>query len=163
MKLRRRHPVSSKEIKSILDSLRGILPDPQLELLVAPPVDSAVFGDLEVILSGGEAVVFLPEGKFFPTLKGFLKVKIDQRYLKVDSGAVPFVVNGADIMSPGVVDVDEVLRTGDLCVVTEERYNKPISISRMLVDSSGVDRSRKGKVAKNLHHVGDDLWNLNKE
>jgi len=163
MKLRRRHPVSSKEIKSIRDSLRGTLSESQLEILLASPIDSAEFGDLEVILSGGEAVAFLPEDKFFPTLKGYLKMKIDRRYLKVDSGAVPFVVNGADIMSPGVVDVDEDLRTGDLCVVTEERHNKPLSISRMLVDSSEVDRSRKGKVAKNLHHVGDALWNLNRE
>ena len=163
MKLRRRHPMSSKEIRSIRDSLRSVLPESQLDLITAPPVDKAFYDDFEIILSKGNAVLFKPEGIYFPTLKGFLSLTISQRYLKVDSGAVPFVINGADIMSPGVVGIDENLVSGDLCVVTEERHNKPLSVSRMLVDAPEVDRSKKGKVAKNLHHVGDDLWKIEQE
>jgi PUA domain protein len=155
--------MSSKEIRSIRDSLEPILAPSQLDLLLVPPLDTASYNNIDLILSGGNAVLFRPEESYFPTLRSWLVTPIERRYLKVDSGAVPFVVNGADIMSPGVVGVDGDLAKNDLCVVTEERHNKPLSVSRMLVDASEVDRSSRGKVAKNLHHVGDILWKLNQE
>jgi len=155
--------MSSKEIRSIRDSLESILAPSHLDLILDPPLDSASFNNTDLILSGGNVVLFRPEESYFPTLRSWLVIPIEKRFLKVDSGAVPFVINGADIMSPGVVDLDEDLKKDDLCVVMEERHNKPLSVSRMLVEASEVDRLSKGKVAKNLHHVGDILWKLNQE
>jgi PUA domain protein len=155
--------MSSKEIKSIRDSLDSVLTPSHMDLILVPPLDTASYNNTDLILSGGNAVLFCPEESYFPTLRSWLIIPIEKRYLKVDSGAVPFVINGADIMSPGVIDVDGDLQKNDLCVVTEERHNKPLSVSRMLIDASEVDRSNKGKVAKNLHHVGDILWKLNQE
>ncbi len=160
MKIRRRHPMSSREVRSMRNSLMCVLSDPQLDTILSVPVERASSDSYDIILSKGEPVVFTPNGNVFPTLRGFLRVKIHKRYVKVDSGAVPYVANGADIMSPGVVAIDSTLKEGDLCVVTEERHDKPICVAKMVVDASEVDRSKRGKVAKNIHFVGDALWKI---
>lgn len=150
----------SKEVKALRDALLGFLPDAGVALILSGHLERGAADKFDVILSDNEPVVFTPDGDVFPTLMGFLRIEVTSRFLKVDSGAVPFVANGADVMSPGVVGFDPALLQGDLCVVTEERHNKPLSVARMLVDAKEIDRDKKGKVAKNLHHVGDSLWKL---
>jgi len=163
MRIRRRRPLSSKEIKGLRDALSRALSQSQLDAILAGHLETASTEKYPVILSGKEPVIFEPDGTPFPTLRGFLRVEVQQCYLQVDSGAVPFIANGANVMAPGVVRSDPSLRQGDLCVVTEERHNKPLCIARMAVNASDIDRARKGKVADSIHHVGDALWKLSVE
>lgn len=163
MRIRRRRPLASKEIKSLRDALSRALSQSQLDVVLAGHLETASTEKYSVILSGKEPVVFEPDGTPFPTLRGFLRVEVQHCYLQVDSGAVPFIANGANVMAPGVVRSDATLRQGDLCVVTEERHNKPLCIARMIVNASEIDRAKKGKVADSIHHVGDALWKLSVE
>jgi len=163
MRIRRRHPMPSKEVKALRDTLLHLLPGAGIASLLSGHLERGTADKYDVILSDNEPVVFTPGGDVFPTLMGFLRVEVTARFLKVDSGAVPFVANGADVMSPGIVGFDPNLLRGDLCVVTEERHNKPLSIAKMLIDAKEIDRRKKGKVAKNIHHVGDSLWKLAKQ
>ncbi len=160
MRVRRRHPLSLKEVRSLRESLSRVLSDPQLDALLSGYVETASCEKYELVLSDKEPVIFTPDGIAFPTLRGFLRVGVQRRYLTVDMGAVPFVVNGANVMAPGVVGSDPALLKGDLCVVTEQRHGKPLCIARMTMDAAGIDPSKKGKVADNIHHVGDSLWKL---
>jgi PUA domain protein len=74
-------------------------------------------------------------------------------------GAVPHIADGADVMAPGVVSVDEDILPGDGVVIVDERHGKPLAIGLALV--AGADmKAPKGKVIKNLHHVGDEIWSL---
>ncbi|TFG90879.1 MAG: DUF1947 domain-containing protein, partial [Candidatus Atribacteria bacterium] len=43
----------------------------------------------------------------FPTLKGAIKFPFPERRVVVDAGAIPYVVNGADIMRPGIVSISD--------------------------------------------------------
>ena len=158
MRIRRRHPISLKVVRSLRDALAPVLTDSQLDLVLPGQLERAAADKYDIIFSEKEPVLFIPDGDIFPALRGFLRIEVNRRYLKVDSGAVAFVVNGADIMSPGVVDFDPATRRGELCVVIEERHNKPLCIARLIVDALEIDRSKKGKIAKNLHHIGDSLW-----
>jgi len=74
----------------------------------------------------------------------------------VDAGAVRFVVNGADIMNPGIVNADPEIAPGDLVVVVEERYRKPLAVGRALIP--GTEMKGEGKAVKSMHHVGDLIW-----
>ena len=74
----------------------------------------------------------------------------------VDSGAVRFVVNGADIMKPGIVSADPEIAVGDLVVIVEERHKKPLAVGRALVP--GSEMKGEGKAVKSMHHVGDSIW-----
>ena len=48
----------------------------------------------------------------FPTLKGAVQIPFPERRVTVDAGAIPYVVNGADVMRPGIVAVTDDVKAG---------------------------------------------------
>ena len=75
-------------------------------------------------------------------------------------GAVPHICNGADVMAPGIIDIDGEFEEKALVTVIDERNRRPIAIAQALVSSEDARIARKGKVFKNLHYVGDEIWNI---
>ena len=113
----------------------------------------------DFIFVDGEPLLFKINGKIFPTVKGALKLNPTRRRVVVDPGAVKFIINGADTMSPGIVDADPTINEGDLVIIVEQAHSKAIAIGRALI--SGKDMVRgKGKAIKSIHYVGDELWKL---
>ncbi|MCS7142585.1 MAG: hypothetical protein NZ920_02140 [Aigarchaeota archaeon] len=78
--------------------------------------------------------------------------------VKVDSGAVSRVAEGADVMRPGIRSVEGEFGENDVVVVRDEVYLKPIALCRALVNSKELVGLSKGRVLKNFHHVGDETW-----
>jgi malignant T-cell-amplified sequence len=119
------------------------------------------------------SVVFDAEQKFylgrtknppasFPLLKDQLLLK-DLPVIIVDSGAIKFVCNGANIMRPGIVKIEGVFAAQDIVLVKEEKYGKPIAVGRSMVSSQDMASATKGAVVTNLHYVGDKFWDTLKE
>ena len=117
--------------------------------------------DINLILVDGKPAL-LEKKMLFPTLKAF--VTIDCRKLKrhvtVDMGAVPYVTNGADVMRPGITDIDDSVEKGDFVVITEEKHGKPLAIGEALYDSGNIKKMDQGKVILTVHYVGDKMWRL---
>ena len=44
--------------------------------------------------------------------------------------------------------------------IVEERHKKPLGIGVALADAATIRASAQGKMCKSVHHVGDELWNL---
>jgi len=80
----------------------------------------------------------------------------------VDSGAVPHVLNGADVMRPGIVSFNGGFKANDVVLVLDGR-GRTIAIGAALNSREEVEQMTKGKVLLNLHHLGDRLWNFCKE
>ncbi len=80
----------------------------------------------------------------------------------VDIGAVKFVVNGANIMRPGIVSFSGQFRKGSLLVVREASHSKTIAIGRANEDFETLSSMQKGQALENLHYVGDKLWEAQK-
>jgi PUA-domain protein len=99
-------------------------------------------------------------GIVFPTLRGALERPFPQKRVVVDSGAVRFVVNGADVMRPGIVAVTDDVKSGSPVQVAEERHGKAIAIGIALADAEGIRAMETGKACRNIHHVGDEIWGL---
>ena len=76
----------------------------------------------------------------------------------VDMGAVPHIVNGADVMRPGVKDFRGEFNEGDLVVIRDERNLKPLAVAIALAGLEECKAMKRGKVAKNIHHVNDKIW-----
>jgi len=74
-------------------------------------------------------------------------------------GAVPHVCNGADVMAPGVVQIQGDFDKGDFVVVVDERHGKPLAVGVALIDARTMRGLKQGKVLENVHYVGDRLWN----
>lgn len=77
----------------------------------------------------------------------------------VNMGAVPHICNGADVMAPGVVRIEEEYKTNEYVVIVDERHKKPLAIAIGLTPSQTALKMKHGKIAKNIHYVGDNLWN----
>ena len=107
----------------------------------------------------GEPLLFKIDGKIFPTVKGALKLNPARRRVVVDPGAVRFIINGADTMSPGIVEADPAINVGDLVIIVEKAHGKAIGIGRALVAGNEMIGG-KGKAVKSIHYVGDEIWNL---
>jgi PUA domain protein len=121
----------------------------------AEPEDGIVFvslDDFEFIESGDGYIPFLgspPTVALFPSAV-------------VDEGAIRYVLNGADVMRPGIRRMDEWGGAGRVVVVKEEGKGRAIAVGPSLVASSEAREMTKGGCIKNSHHVGDRFWNAHR-
>ena len=124
---------------------------------------------IEVIETNADVSLFLVNKRpllmdsgtwVFPTLKGAVQIPFPERRVAVDAGAIPYVVNGADIMRPGIVSVTDDVKAGCPVQIVDERHGKPLAIGIALFDALALRASTSGKMVKRFHHVGDEIWNL---
>src|SRR3989344_4026684 len=76
----------------------------------------------------------------------------------VDMGAVKFIIGGADVMRPGIVELEEGINKDDLIVVVDQNNKKPLAVGIALLNSDDMRTATSGKVIKNIHYVGDQIW-----
>jgi PUA-domain protein len=117
----------------------------------------------EVFIVNDQPSFYMEEnGIIFPLLVSVLKPHLQLPRIVVDMKAVPHVCNGADIFRGGVRDIDPTIEQGELIVVSDENNLKPICIGKALVDAKTMLEMTQGKVAINLHYVGDSVWDFSK-
>lgn len=158
MKLRKRHRLRRKEINALAEELRVSFGCDVFD--IEDTVDRASAPDYEVILVNGESLAFVIDGRSALTVKGVMKYKATKAFVVVDMGAVPYVVNGADVMAPGIVDADAGIGQDDMIWVKDQRNHKPLAIGVALLPGPEMVSSKKGKAVKTLHFFGDGLWEL---
>jgi predicted RNA-binding protein (TIGR00451 family) len=161
--IKKRRPVRRKQIAPLLK-----------ELEFALGIDLAVDGAfLEMAQYGPWQMVFVDkiaksveltndDGKRFAflTLRGFLEHSDSAKWVNVDHGAIPFLMNGADCMVAGIQDADPSIEVGDLVWIRDMKHKRPLAIGWTTMDSSELIASSKGKGIKTLHWVGDELWDM---
>ena len=120
-------------------------------------LNSAVFSD--------GSFAYIPKGvKLDLPLQAYFRMneqkggQFEHTLIIVDKGAVKFVVNGADIMRPGITKIDEGIQKGEIVVILEETHKKPISICVSEASSEELKAMTHGKALKNIHFVGDSVW-----
>ncbi|MDM7935177.1 MAG: RNA-binding protein [Methanothrix sp.] len=155
MKIKSRHHLRGSEARRVMASLEGLVEDPSA--LRKASLERAITDEgIDLIYVDGRPLLMVVEGEPFFTVLGAIELRPTRRLVVVDTGAVRYVVNGADIMNPGIVEADQEIRAGDLVVVAEEKHRKPLAIGRALI--SGGQMQGEGKAIKSLHHVGDQIW-----
>ncbi|WP_254839673.1 RNA-binding protein [Natronomonas marina] len=155
MEIKSRHHLRSDEI----DELAASLADHLGIELDGDDYERVEFTDVdrEVVLVDGEPLVASFDGDLFLTVRGANEYPPENHVVTVDSGAISFVSDGANVMRPGIVEATDDIEPGDLVVVVEETHGKALAVAR--ADTSGDDMvGDSGKVLENLHHVGDDLY-----
>ena len=156
IKVKKRNFLKKKKIKEIKEQLGdyGNLLEGKknVEILEAQPNS--------LILVNGEPYILLIDDKPFPTLKAALANEINAKKVTVDMGAIKFISNGADIMSPGVVAADKEIRPDDIVLVVDQTHEKPLAIGVSLITGMEMIKNRSGKAVETKHYVGDDIWNF---
>jgi PUA domain protein len=118
-------------------------------------VEIAEFEEKKIFILNEKIEFIEDENGLYPFLGGSYLGKLPQ--VVVDMGAIPFVCNGADIMAPGITDFDD-FNEGSIVVVRDITHGKGIAVGISYKNSSEIKPIKKGKVVKNIHFVGDKLW-----
>ncbi|MFQ6064184.1 MAG: DUF1947 domain-containing protein [Candidatus Bathyarchaeia archaeon] len=159
----KRHFLKEKEIERILKELSHKL-NVEMEQLLGPkpPIELAEMQFTEIFISNGKPILARLDNTLFPTL-AFDKILPHLPKVIVDMGAVPHICNGADVMAPGIVRIEGDFKENDILLITDERHEKPLAIAIALFGSQHMRKLTQGKAVKNIHYVGDKLWNLLKK
>ena len=157
-KIKNRHLLKEKEIKNLIYELSKTFHGHVFDTNAS--VETGLIEHFSMILVNGSIDFFMKDGGVFFTLVGVNKYALKEQYVVVDMGAIKFVTNGADIMGPGIVDADPNIKENDLVWVCDEKYRKPLAVGVALVSGEAMRSKKTGKAVKNIHYVGDELWNL---
>lgn len=158
--IERRHFLPKKERKLFFKDVSRILGiDVERTLGPKPQVEVLETSKHKIFLVNGLPVLARSEDDVFPTL-AFKDPVSALPKIVVDMGAVPYICNGADVMAPGISEIQDDFKKNGLVVILDERNKKPIALARSFHDSKIVKNLEKGKVLRNLHYVGDDIWNV---
>ena len=161
--LRHRHAVRRKAVGPLLDRLiEDFHLDPSLG---SGQIERAEWGDWTVLLINRipwVVEIMSPDGRpcVSLTLRGLLAQSPSVRWVEVDRGAVPFLLNGADCMVAGVHDADPSILAGDLVWIRDQEHKKPLALGWSLLDVPELVDSVKGKGVRTVHWIGDELWSL---
>ena len=140
MTIKKRHRLRSKEAKSIVQSLQDRL---GVNLSIFDNIETGEIEGITVLIHKNEIFGIILRDQPFLTLRGLMAHVPTKKYITVDMGAVRFVVNGADIMAPGIVDVDSDIEEGDLVWMRDVNNNKPLAVGIAL--AAGPDIKGMGK------------------
>ena len=161
-----RYAVSSKVLKFLRKRIKELYPGEDAEGLVPKDVlvEKIRVGKGEEVFIVGQKVRFFNfSGDIFPSIHALLEGwgKSLPRIV-VDMGAVPYVVNGADVMAPGVVRVEGEFVKDSLVVVVDENHEQPLAVGNSVFSAEIIDRmgknKEKGRVVISLHHTGDSFF-----
>ncbi|MCX6768511.1 MAG: DUF1947 domain-containing protein [Candidatus Micrarchaeota archaeon] len=149
----RKRAIPKREIRG----LNSNLADFQLDVKATVEIVEDTRGT--IIIEEGEPVLLLHQDKWFPTLQTLNKSN-PLKKITVDMGAIPYVCSGADVMRPGITAIDEGITKDSPVAIIDEKYGKILAVGISLFDSEEMRKMERGKVVKNLHYVGDWIWNF---
>ena len=159
MKIKSRVSLRKNDKNKMVESLREIYGD-AVSVFADAKFEVITTDEFKVIFVDSKQMFIEFDGELFSTVRGALVLLPPKRLVTVDAGAVKFVVNGADVMSPGITSADDSIQIGDLVVIIEETHKKPLAIGRALIPGSEMAAADSGKAIKSLAYVGDSLWGL---
>ncbi len=139
-----------KEARSLLDELSEKFGE-----VNAQKVDVAEFEEKKVIFLDDHIAFVKDDNGVYPYLGSQYPDRLPK--VVVDMGAIRFVCNGADVMAPGITEMDE-FDEGEVVVIRDVNHGKALAIGLATKSSAEIEASKKGKVIKNLHYVGDKFW-----
>jgi len=157
----KRH-LRDKEAKQLLREFIERYPSSETFLRSTKEVEEKGVGDDFIFFSNGKPFILRTKFGLLPSLRFDEFINTLPKVI-VDMGAVPHVVNGANIMRPGVREIRNDFVKGDLLVIADEKFEKNIALGLADMDSSAMKTASKGKVIATLHYVGDELWRSSTE
>jgi len=162
-RIKKRHLLKKREQKVELERLETDLGS-LIGLDAKTQLESGVLDDgSRILLLNGDIIFFESEGRFIPTLRALLGGIIHIPQVSVDMGAVKFVVNGADIMRPGITHVDDDVKENGIVAIVDERHGKPLAVGISKLSAIDIRAATSGKVVRSVHHINDELWDFSKQ
>jgi PUA-domain protein len=156
LKIKNRYLLKIKDIKKIIGDLEKTFNE--FFPLEKSSIETGEVDKQKVILVDNTVCFLFYNDKIVFTLYGINKFKPKKNFVVVDMGAIKFLVNGADVMVPGIVDADKAIKEKDQVWICDEKNKKPLAVGIALISGEQMIKDSKGKAIKIIHYVGDALW-----
>lgn len=158
-KISKRHFLRGKEVRKLIIKIEKAMGVSAEIFEKNPKVEVAEFDETKLFIFDSKPLVALRKDVLFPTLIFEEAMKVLPKVI-VDMGAVPHVCNGADVMAPGITELEGNFPEGNLVAILDEKNRRAIAIGLALQSSKEIAKASRGRVVKNVHFVGDKLWRL---
>ncbi|KAI3660586.1 hypothetical protein MP638_000126 [Amoeboaphelidium occidentale] len=141
----------------ITEHLDDIIPK-KSQLTLIKCKDATTFVTLD-----GEMLFFNSfDGPWMPSLRLLHKYPNMLTKVQVDKGAIKFVMNGADIMCPGLTSkggiLNDDIKEGTIVAVMAEGKEHAVAIGIMKMDAVTIKKENRGIGIENIHHLNDVVW-----
>ncbi|HLD00233.1 MAG TPA: PUA domain-containing protein [Candidatus Nanoarchaeia archaeon] len=110
-----------------------------------------------ILLINREPSFFDYNGHWVPTLKYLQKNNV-LKTITIDVGAIKFVINGADVMRPGIKSINNSICENEPIAIIDDKNKKVIAVGLALFKAPDMDALKNGRAVKNIHYVGDEIW-----
>ena len=88
------------------------------------------------------------------------KTPLRMKEVNEQMGAIPFVTKGADVMRPGIKEIEAGIKKNEFIVIIDEKNKKPLAVGIALFDTEELEQMNSGKAIKNIHYLGDEIWRI---
>ena len=149
--------LKDRESKQIIKEFMNRFPSSLDSLDSVKHLEEEIVEDNSVFFGDGKPWIVRVQGRLLPSLKYDLVLATLPKIV-IDMGAVPHIANGAQVMRPGIRQIEGQFNRDDLVVILDEKYRKIIALGIAEKDSETMRSMAKGRVIANIHYVGDPLW-----
>lgn len=153
----KRIALKSSEAKGLLQEFERKFPRFVSDLHTKRVVEEIVVDDGKLYILDGKPFAISKSGGLFPSLLND-EVLRTLPSIVVDMGAIPHICNGADIMRPGIREIQGQFGKGAVLLIKDVKFGKSIGICVAESSSDSMQSMTKGKAAQNVHYVGDRFW-----
>lgn len=147
-----------EQMPTLEEYIVGVLPKKEKGLMVR------CAGHITLIASQkGEPLFFQNrDGPFVPTLRTLHKYPTLLPVFRVDRGAIKHVMNGADVMVPGLrsdrAAIESEVAKSKVVAIFAESKQHAIAIGVTKMSTADIRTTDKGIAVENIHYLGDGLW-----
>jgi len=149
--------LKDRESKQIIKEFMTRFPASTSSLGSIKHLEEDIVEDNLVFFADDKPWIVRIQNRLLPSLK-YDQVLVTLPRIVVDMGAVPHIANGAQIMRPGIRQIEGHFNADGLVVIVDEKYQKFIALGIAEMDSEQMRSMTKGRVIDNIHYVGDPLW-----
>jgi len=165
LKVKQRYFLRNKDIKLLLNKIKPMYPKlyEQIVMVNDIKIEYLSIDSISVYVLGNKPILIEMGDKLYPTINILNKVGECLPKIVVDQGAIPHIINGADVMAPGISQIIGDFKENSIVQIVEKSHNMVIAIGVSIFSSDTIRNMRRGKVIRNIHHVNDKLWETLKQ
>ena len=155
----KKEELRKKDIQKVSSSLQDTYPKKFADFISSNKIFKSDFEikNRKIILyhtNDNTPLLFEEDNVILPTLYSIRKFADLLPKITVDAGAVKFMINGADLFRPGMVEWDFFDKEQYVTIVNLQKA--AMSIGKTLMASTELPD--KGKVTTTVHYLNDEIW-----
>lgn len=151
-----RHFISKKELKNLKERVEAL----NLDTSALDGVEIEEVKDERCYFVNRKPYIY-EKGKetVIPMLFFLNDIKPGMKYVSVDDGAVPHIMNGANVFAQGITDVDPEVEVNDM-VFIRNKDSVYIGVGIAERSASDIMENKKGEAIRLIHFPNDKIFKM---